>query len=601
MAKLNSFLTSIADAIRSKKGTTEPINAQNFASEIASISGGSGGAVIKTIGGWQGTAVPESGLVDKVYFNTALTIEEFIELTQTLNFAFLDDMYISACVSDEAMQRAIAIMKQPAEVIGLPEDVYIIAAMGFDYEGYYCFQSQDVLGTGWVGWDPAFTGVVNVDMENMLSLIASYIGYTPENEKLNGIFSTTTPFIQAEGEKINLSGEYQEIKLEIVENGVTNIEENIVTNKEIPFNIKVNVPIPEGYIKPEGTINITENGKYEVKKYEKANVNFYIDYSIFDTILTNSNLTTYSNDRIYQVRDYLFYNYKTLETIDLPKVGNIGKSAFENCTALKNIPSFAFTYPNAFKGCTSLTTLNFPAERLNSIGESAFENCTGLTEVIVEKTNSYTMIGARAFKGCTNLKKVQITGDFTTRPGAFENCSSLVQPVFNGLTKLSSSVFRKCTALTEVYFPSVTSIDASTFEGCSELTSVKLPSCNTFYELNGAMYCFANCVKLNYVYTPNIPFIGKGMFQNCSSLVRSTFEVASEIYDEAFQNCSSLKELHLHYDGIVTLKNVSAFSGVPKGLSIIVRSEYADQYATSENWSTLINNGTVVIFSVNID
>ena len=39
---LNSFLTSIADAIRSKKGTTDKINASNFASEIESISGGSG-------------------------------------------------------------------------------------------------------------------------------------------------------------------------------------------------------------------------------------------------------------------------------------------------------------------------------------------------------------------------------------------------------------------------------------------------------------------------------------------------------------------------------------------------------------------------------
>ena len=34
---LNSLLTAIAEAIRSKKGTTAQINAQNFPSEIASI------------------------------------------------------------------------------------------------------------------------------------------------------------------------------------------------------------------------------------------------------------------------------------------------------------------------------------------------------------------------------------------------------------------------------------------------------------------------------------------------------------------------------------------------------------------------------------
>lgn len=40
---LRTYLTGIADAIREKKGTTDPINAQDFASEIASISTGGGG------------------------------------------------------------------------------------------------------------------------------------------------------------------------------------------------------------------------------------------------------------------------------------------------------------------------------------------------------------------------------------------------------------------------------------------------------------------------------------------------------------------------------------------------------------------------------
>jgi hypothetical protein len=37
------LLTDVADAIREKKGSTEPINAQNFADEIRSIEGGGGG------------------------------------------------------------------------------------------------------------------------------------------------------------------------------------------------------------------------------------------------------------------------------------------------------------------------------------------------------------------------------------------------------------------------------------------------------------------------------------------------------------------------------------------------------------------------------
>jgi hypothetical protein len=46
---LDDFLKDIADAIREKKGTKEPINAQNFTSEIASISTG-GGSDMPVIG-----------------------------------------------------------------------------------------------------------------------------------------------------------------------------------------------------------------------------------------------------------------------------------------------------------------------------------------------------------------------------------------------------------------------------------------------------------------------------------------------------------------------------------------------------------------------
>ena len=42
MASLSSLLKNIADAIRNKKGSTSPINPQDFAREIASIEGGGG-------------------------------------------------------------------------------------------------------------------------------------------------------------------------------------------------------------------------------------------------------------------------------------------------------------------------------------------------------------------------------------------------------------------------------------------------------------------------------------------------------------------------------------------------------------------------------
>jgi hypothetical protein len=88
MSTLTDFLTSIANAIRTKKGTNTPIPAADFASEIASISGGSDPFANVdfyfvpttwdiyhekiTDGEWKGTSIP-SHYFDKWYsFNAPL-------------------------------------------------------------------------------------------------------------------------------------------------------------------------------------------------------------------------------------------------------------------------------------------------------------------------------------------------------------------------------------------------------------------------------------------------------------------------------------------------------------------------------------------------
>ena len=68
---LTEFLKEIADAIREKKGTSDLINPQNFASEIASIEGGSGGGFEGAVGGIEYLEMYGNGYVikAKVYGN----------------------------------------------------------------------------------------------------------------------------------------------------------------------------------------------------------------------------------------------------------------------------------------------------------------------------------------------------------------------------------------------------------------------------------------------------------------------------------------------------------------------------------------------------
>ena len=50
---LTDYLTDLADGIRAKKGTTEPINPQDFRKEIESISGGGNGGGGESGGEWR--------------------------------------------------------------------------------------------------------------------------------------------------------------------------------------------------------------------------------------------------------------------------------------------------------------------------------------------------------------------------------------------------------------------------------------------------------------------------------------------------------------------------------------------------------------------
>ena len=135
----------------------------------------------------------------------------------------------------------------------------------------------------------------------------------------------------------------------------------------------------------------------------------------------------------------MFEDAKNLEEVVFEDIDNsslslVDKSAFMNCTALKN-----FTFPNS----------------TSSIGTSVFENCTSLETVRLpenptDQDRKLTVIKERLFYNCTKLHTVNIP---TT------------------ISKISDYAFYNCLGLENIFIPTnVTSVTKTAFKGCTNTT-----------------------------------------------------------------------------------------------------------------------------------
>lgn len=86
--------------------------------------------------------------------------------------------------------------------------------------------------------------------------------------------------------------------------------------------------------------------------------------------------------------------------------------------------------PNAFYGCTGLTSVTIPDGVLH-INGSAFEGCNGLTEIIVP--DSVEFISNWAFGGCSSLTSIKLSSNVTKiYKGTFSGCTSLTDVYYAG-------------------------------------------------------------------------------------------------------------------------------------------------------------------------
>ncbi len=306
--------------------------------------------------------------------------------------------------------------------------------------------------------------------------------------------------------------------------------------------------------------------------------NLYINGELVTALVIPSSVS--------KIKAYAFAS-GNFTSITMPiSITGIGEYAFKDCTNLTSV-----TIPEgvtgigkyAFSGCTALTEINFNAKAMDyssssnyvfhnagkngdgikvTIGKevtnipaylfypyiSSLEYSLKITSVTFEEGSVCENIGAHAFYGCTSLTSVTIG---------------------NSVTSIGNEAFHNCESLTNITIPSsVISIGNRAFEDCTSLTYNEYD--NAYYlgnESNPYLWLIrAKDTRItSCIINENAKFIYEDAFQNCTSLTSITIpDSVTSIGYSAFYDCTSLTEINFNAKAMVDLSkdnNVFSYAG----------------------------------------
>lgn len=237
-------------------------------------------------------------------------------------------------------------------------------------------------------------------------------------------------------------------------------------------------------------------------------------------------------------------------------VTGIGENAFKGCSSLTSV-----TLPEGLKTigirgfdvCTSLESINFPST-LTSIGDYAFALCAALKGEIALPAG-VTSLPLGAFTGCESITSLTLSSTFKTIGiETFLNCKSLeVVNLPNGLAGIGESAFCSCGKLVSITLPqSLTDLGGNVFSGCSSLKSIAIPSGVKVIGRDA----FASCTSLETVsLSEGLTEIGVNAFLDCKSLTSVTVPSSvTKVGEQAFKMCVALLKVALP-DALATIGN----------------------------------------------
>ena len=461
--KLKATKEAIRTAINNKGGTlTTSDKFSDYATAIDNIQSGGGGGggsvnLLKPILTEGKAPVPNTGYVEKIFFNTKLTTDEVDSLIANANLPFTRGggeapmYFILGAETGTGLILAIIDFSKTIDEKGSSWAI----ANPFSQTFFYTSSSVAAdFGMQEAGWNaPSFTsfdtGEVTVN-GNLVDTINDIDFGTANNLLTNLIYLP-----------------------ELVDSGETEVVKSLTDQyKLVEKNIELDAGTNNNY-----TYDFINNINEDTKE-----INIIRDIKIknIERNIIEKDLITYTNNDVTKIGSYVFYRCGMLTDVSFPKVTEISDYAFAKC---------------------GLVNINMPL--VTTIKHHAFYDCIGLVDVSFPEL---TTVENNAFASCSNLQSITAPALTKISNAMFHWCESLTTVDFPNVTEVGTDAFMSNYRLTEIILPKLNYCYTSSFLNCYSLVKLFITQKDKICTMNGSDP-FVNCLhilgKVQSDYNPN--------------------------------------------------------------------------------------------------